>query len=65
MRRKDEELEYDGEEDEMAEVLGDETAVLSEPGMFSACNNYNSKWVPSSSLKALTPIRCLPLVEMP
>ena len=50
MRRKDEELEYDGEEDEMAELLGDETAVPSEPGMFSACNNNNSKWVPSSSL---------------
>ena len=50
MRRKDEELEYDGEEDEMAELLGDETAVPSEPGMFSACNNKNSKWVLSSSL---------------
>ena len=49
MRRKDEELEYDGEEDEMAELLGDETAVPSEPGLFSACNNNNSKWVPCSS----------------
>ena len=37
MRRKDEELEYDGEEDEMAELLGDETAVPSEPGMFVLC----------------------------